>query len=91
VHGPPLKDDLSWREPLQRAGDGHKVVLLREGLTERVRLSSVDLLALTSLDYFLLIEIIYFYLNEEVNCTESSLSVSLPCLFYKTSFPSSLG
>ena len=23
VHGPPLKDDLSWRKLVQRAGDGH--------------------------------------------------------------------
>ncbi len=47
--------------------------------------STVDLLVLNSLDQFHFIEkIIYLfckmsYLNEEVNCTEPSPSVSVPC------------
>jgi hypothetical protein len=52
-------------------------------LTEGGRLSTVDLLALTSLDQLLLTQQILFfyktsYLNEEVNCTEPSPSVSVP-------------
>jgi len=52
----------------------------------RGRLSTVDLLVLTSLDKLLFILKYYFpfyktsYLNEEVNCTEPSPSVSVPLL-----------
>jgi hypothetical protein len=44
----------------------------------------VDLLVLTSLDQLLFKMKIFFhlfYLNEEVNCTETSPSVSVPCSF----------
>jgi hypothetical protein len=50
----------------------------RESLL-RGRLSTVDLLVLTSLDQFF--DLLFYktsYLNEEVNCTEPSLSVSVP-------------
>jgi hypothetical protein len=47
----------------------------------------VDLFVLTSLDELLLILKQYFfykttYLNEEVNCTETSLSVSVSRMFH---------
>ncbi len=51
------------------------------------RISTDDLLALTSLLQLLLILNYIFsfrkttYLNEEVNCTEPSHSVSVPCLY----------
>ena len=59
---------------------------VRQGtLTEGEGLSTVALLALTSLDEFIFILKIYVaffyktsYLNEEVNCTEPSPSVSIP-------------
>jgi hypothetical protein len=58
----------------------------RQGsLTEGVRLSTVDLLVVTGLDQLFCFEnitcIFYIttYLNEEVNCTEPSPSVSNPC------------
>ncbi len=53
----------------------------------RERISTVDLLVLTSLDqllFLLWILFIFFYktsyLNEEVNCTEASTSIRVPCL-----------
>jgi hypothetical protein len=53
----------------------------------RGRLCKADSLALTSLDQFILIFKIQFtffaktrYLNKEVNCTEPSPSVIIPCL-----------
>ncbi len=62
-------------------------VLKRAGKSYwRGRLSTVDLLVLTSLDQLLFAVMIFFYLcyktsylNEEVNCTEPSPSVSVPC------------
>jgi hypothetical protein len=56
-----------------------KEPLLREGLSE------VKLLVLTGLDLLFLMSQTLFtfyktsYLNEEVNCTVPSLSVSVPC------------
>jgi hypothetical protein len=49
-------------------------------LTKRGRLSTVDLLVLNSLDQLLFILKILFTVifNEEVNCPEPSLSVSIP-------------
>jgi hypothetical protein len=53
---------------------------------ERERLSTVDLLVLTSIIQLLLVmstSITFYkisYINEEVNRTEPSLSVSVPCL-----------
>ncbi len=57
----------------------------RQGsLTEGVMLSTVDLLGVTGLDQLFCFENITYlfyittYLNEEVNCTEPSTSVSIP-------------
>ncbi len=46
------------------------------------RLSTIDLLVLTSLDQLFLYSQCYLHLlqnNDEVNCTEPSPSVSVPC------------
>ncbi len=57
----------------------------REVLQKGKRVSTVDLLVLTRFDQLLFIlKMLYtFYktscLNEEVNCTESSPSASIPC------------
>ncbi len=54
--------------------------LLARKLLLRERLSAISLLVLTSLDLKLVVLIFYktSYLNEEVNCTEHSHSVSVP-------------
>jgi hypothetical protein len=62
-------------------------------LTEGGRLSTVDLIVLTSLDQLLFILKLYFsifakktYLNEEVNRTEPSNLVRVPCFQLSSAF-----
>jgi hypothetical protein len=67
--------------------DNESVVIQRAGKSYwGGRLNTIDLLLLTSLDQLIFMLKILFqffyktsYLNEEVNCTEPSPSVSIPC------------